>query len=227
MASPGSTLDGVAIHMLPSPVSTTFTNIYRDGTRTQVIEALAMPIRPEELPPAWLNVPVVLLGPVAREVPPEWAEVFENALVGVTPQGMMRQWDVEGHVRPAVWRESERYLRHTDALILSREDVGSDEAVIAQLAAQVELMVVTDGWRGATLHVDGRSHHIPPRPTREVDPTGAGDVFTTAFLIRLAETGTPWMPPDSPTWSPRCPLRHQAWTAIPYRAQVDRWLAVK
>jgi sugar/nucleoside kinase (ribokinase family) len=32
---------------------------------------------------------------------------------------------------------------------------------------------------------------IPPRPADEIDPTGAGDVFATAFMIRYQETGDP------------------------------------
>ena len=39
VAPDGSPLAGTPIHLLPSPVSTTFTNIYRDGQRTQVIAA--------------------------------------------------------------------------------------------------------------------------------------------------------------------------------------------
>jgi len=191
MAPPGSPLDGVAIHLLPSPVSTTFTNTYRDGRRTQVLEALAEPISPEELPPAWNNVPVVLLGPLVREVPPSWTTRFPGALVGVSPQGWMRQWDAAGHVSPAPWENAAEFLHRADVVVISREDVGGDETYIATLARQARLLVVTDGWHGAMLYRAGIKYHIPPRPTREVDPTGAGDVFITAFLIRLAETGDP------------------------------------
>ncbi|MCX6029705.1 MAG: PfkB family carbohydrate kinase [Chloroflexi bacterium] len=224
VALPGSPLAGVSIHVLPSPVSTTFVNIYRDGQRTQVIEALAEPISPGNLPPAWAQVPVVLLGPLVREVPPAWVNAFPASLVGVTPQGWMRQWDATGRVRPARWENAAEFLRRADVVILSREDVGSDETYLAALAAQARLMVVTDGWRGATLYHDGEHYHVPPRPTREVDPTGAGDVFAAAFMIRLAETRDPVVATRFANVVASMSVEAPGMDAIPYREQVDEWL---
>jgi 1D-myo-inositol 3-kinase len=47
---------------------------------------------------------------------------------------------------------------------------------------------VTHAERGATVYQAGAVCHHPPRPAQQVDPTGAGDVFAAAFLIRMAET---------------------------------------
>ncbi len=166
----GSPLAGVAIHLLPSPVSTTFTNIYRDGRRTQIIQALAKPIRPADLPAAWTAVPVALLGPIAREVPASWAGAFPAALVGVTPQGWMRRWDNQGHVSPTRWRNNAEVLRRADAILLSREDVGGDETYITALAQQTQLLVVTDGWHGATVYRGGKGYHVPGARHPRGDP---------------------------------------------------------
>ena len=35
------------------------------------------------------------------------------------------------------------------------------------------------------------THEVPSLPRPEVDPTGAGDVFAAAFLVRYQETGDP------------------------------------
>ncbi len=224
-ALPDCPLAGVPIHMLPSPVSTTFVNLYRDGQRTQVIEALAAPISPDELPPAWAQTRVVLLGPLVREVPPAWVNAFPAALVGVTPQGWMRQWDAAGHVRPARWENAAEFLLRADVVILSREDVGGDTAYLDSLVAQARLMVVTDGWRGAAIYRGGERYHIPPRPTHEVDPTGAGDVFAAAFMIRLDETGDPVAAARFANVVASMSVEAPGMDAIPYREQVDEWLA--
>jgi len=224
-ALPGNPLEGVPIHVLPSPVSTTFVNIYRDGQRTQVIEALAEPISPAELPPAWAQVPIVLLGPLVREIPPAWVNVFPASLMGVTPQGWMRQWDAAGHVRPARWENAAEFLHRADVVILSREDMGGDEVYLAALATQARLMIVTDGWHGATIYQDGGCRRVPPRPTQEVDPTGAGDIFATAFLIRLAETGDPFTAAQFANVVASMSVEAPGMDAIPYREQVDEWLA--
>ncbi|MDQ1301362.1 MAG: PfkB protein [Chloroflexota bacterium] len=226
VASPDGILDGVAIHLLPSSVSTTFTNIYHGDLRerTQVIEALADPILPAELPPAWAAVPAVLLGPIAREVPPVWASVFPNALVGITPQGWMRRWDAQGHVSPTPWENMAEFLTHADVVILSREDVGSDDAFLADLACRAKLLVVTDGWHGATVYRCGESYPVAPRPTEQVDPTGAGDVFATAFLLRMAETGDPLVAARFANIVASMSVEGLGMTRIPRRAAVDAWL---
>ena len=76
IAPAGTPMAGIPIHLLPSSTSTTFTNIYRDGVRTQVLTAQAEPVSPADLPAAWADVPVVLLGPLAQDVPASWTAVF-------------------------------------------------------------------------------------------------------------------------------------------------------
>ena len=187
----GGDLDGIVVHLLPSPVTTTFSNTYRGGQRTQIIESVANPILPEQLPPNWRRLPIVLLGPVAQEMPTDWVHRFPESLLGVTPQGWMRRWDETGRVYPTLWENAGEVLPRADAVVLSREDVGGDEAYIVELAQQSRLLVVTDGYHGATVYQGHNSDYVPVRPVQEVDPTGAGDVFATAFLIHLHETGDP------------------------------------
>ena len=51
------------------------------------------------------------------------------------------------------------------------------------------LIALTRGWRGLTLLTRDARHEIPSLPCQETDPTGAGDVFAAAFLVRYHETG--------------------------------------
>ena len=44
---------------------------------------------------------------------------------------------------------------------------------------------------GLTLLTRQATHEVPSLPRPEVDPTGAGDVFAAAFLVRYQETGDP------------------------------------
>jgi 1D-myo-inositol 3-kinase len=224
-APPGSELDGVAIHLLASPVNTTFANIYRDGKRTQVLETRAGPINVSDLPASWSAVPIVLLGPIAGELPPGWAVQFPDSLMGVTPQGWMRKWDSQGHVSPARWEGAEPFLRRADAVILSREDAGGDDAYIADLARQTRMLLVTDGWHPVILHHAGARYYVPARPAQEVDPTGAGDVFATAFLIGLAETGDPLGAARFATVVASMSVEGPGMAAIPDRTRVEEWLS--
>jgi sugar/nucleoside kinase (ribokinase family) len=83
-------------------------------------------------------------------------------------------------------------LRELDVVVLSEEDVGGDWEILDQYAAEARLLVVTRGPEGAILRRRGAPDaSYPAYATDEVDPTGAGDVFAAAFLIRLRETDDP------------------------------------
>lgn len=187
-------LDDIDLCVIPSPVTSTFENIYLDGSRLQYIRAVARPISREDYPPAWLGARVVHLGPLAQEISPDFLRLFEHSLVGVTPQGWMRRWDAAGRVHPKEWEEAEEVLSRAEVLIFSEEDVERDVAVIRRYAGLARIMVVTQARRGATVYCRGtHPRHFPAFPTVEVDPTGAGDVFAAAFLLRLAETRDPYV----------------------------------
>jgi sugar/nucleoside kinase (ribokinase family) len=206
-------------------MSTTFVNIYREGKRTQVIEALAGPVSVADLPAAWSRVPVVLLGPIANELLGSWATQFPDSIVGITPQGWMRKWEGDGHVSSTRWEDAEPYLGRADAVILSREDAGGDDAYILELARQARVLLVTDGWHPASLYLAGSRYNVPARPAKEVDPTGAGDIFATAFLIRLAETGDPLVAARFATVVASMSVEGPGMSTIPDRARVEDWLS--
>lgn len=184
-------LPGVIVHRLPSQVTTIFRNIYNQGHRIQYVDAVADPIPAGALPTEWENAPIVLLGAVAAEIDPAFAERFAHSLLGAVPQGFGRRWDETGRVLPRDWEEAETIAPYTDLLVFSEEDFGGDPEVHRHLIQLFPLVVVTLSARGSVVYQNGIATHIPPRPANEVDPTGAGDVFTAAMLIRLYETGDP------------------------------------
>jgi ribokinase len=62
-----------------------------------------------------------------------------------------------------------------------------DAAATALLALGVGAAVVTLGADGALVATPGGRHHLPAFPVRAVDSTGAGDVFSGALAVALAE----------------------------------------
>jgi sugar/nucleoside kinase (ribokinase family) len=74
------------------------------------------------------------------------------------------------------------------------------------------------------VHRCGESFPVPARPTEQVDPTGAGDVFATAFLIRMFETGDPVVAVRFANIVASMSVEGIGMTRIPYRAEVDAWL---
>ncbi len=189
-------LPGVAVAAVPADDSTTFENLYQDGRRRQYLRGRAAPLTPADVPVPWQQARIVLLGPLAQEVAPEYATAFPGALLGASPQGWLRQWAADGLVSPTPWASAPQMLPHLHALILSREDLSAHNAgnetqeqidtLLRDWARSTPLLAVTQGAQGAMLYQAGTSRHFRAFPTTEVDPTGAGDVFAAAFLIQYA-----------------------------------------
>ena len=185
---------GIEVLRLPSPVTTTFQNLYStDGTRTQFLRAVAGKIKVSDIPPAWREAKIVLLGPLTGELEGSIVETFPRALIGVTPQGWMRGWDDGGRVFPKPWDGAAEVLNYAQVVVFSEKDVQRDENVIHAYARLAEVLVVTKGARGATVYHQGQACHSPAFKTIEIDPTGAGDVFAAAYLIELERSGDPYV----------------------------------
>ena len=70
-----------------------------------------------------------------------------------------------------------------DLLFLNEAELAALAGSAAELAAQVELLVVTHGASGATVMRGGEAASAPAAPVAQVvDTTGAGDLFAAGFL---------------------------------------------
>lgn len=181
-------LPDIQVRRIPSETTTTFENRYESGRRIQHVWEQAPPIGPEHVPQEWRRARMVLLGPVLGEVPIGLGRLFSGSLVGYCPQGWLRDVRSDGLVLRRPWARAAS-LRGGDVLVVSEEDVEGDDVALEVWVRDVPVVVVTEGRRGARVHADGRWRHIDAFPQEELDPTGAGDVFATAFMVSLHESG--------------------------------------
>src|SRR5512139_1598117 len=124
-------LHDIEVARYPSDHTTTFENVYTEHGRHQTLHAVAERLTPDRFP-ATLTADVVHLAPIAQEVDLGWLDRFPGALIGVTPQGWLRQWDAQGRISPIGWAEAAEVLPRADVVIISSEDVAHDEAIIQQ-----------------------------------------------------------------------------------------------
>nr|WP_290670604.1 PfkB family carbohydrate kinase [Ardenticatena sp.] len=219
-------LPGVQVHRLPCEVSTTFENIYNGNARTQWLRAWAPPIAFDDIPEAWRTVPIVHLGPIAQECDPHLAAHFPNALVGATPQGWMRTWDETGRVafRPLV--NPAEAVAHIDVLVFSTEDVHGNRDALHALVRAVPVTVITCADEGCFVVAEGKTWHVHARPVAHVvDPTGAGDVFATAFILRYAEQHDVLDAACFANVAASFAVEGVGVEAVPDRARIHAWLA--
>jgi sugar/nucleoside kinase (ribokinase family) len=202
----------------------TFENRYTPHGREQILHAAGGPITLADVPPPWRAAPVIHLGPVAAETPAQLAFDFPGALIGMTPQGLMREWHepLPGPVLYRPWRPAPELLRQIDALVLSIEDVRGDEELALSYARHCPLVALTRSAAGATLFIRSQPHPIAAYPADERDPTGAGDVFASALLVRLHETGDPIEAAHFAALVAARSVEGPGASAIPTRAELDQ-----
>jgi len=182
----------IDIHCVPAAETTSFENIYTEQGRQQTLHGVASRLTSANIPADWLRSKIVHLAPIANEIEPEMIHAFSNSLIGLTPQGWLRRWDESGHVYAIEWPAAQKVLPLAAAVILSREDL-LDEDMLEQYRQWSRLVVLTTASAGCTVFFGDNIRHIPAPAVTEVEPTGAGDIFAAAFLVRLHQTdGNPW-----------------------------------
>lgn len=190
--APLQMLDGIQIVAVPSEFSTTFENVNTGQGRRQWLYHRAAQIALEHIPLEWRDASIVHLAPIAQELDIQSAGQLSASWMGITPQGWMRTWDENGRVSACAWENSEQALRHARAVVVSVDDVQRDLELVERMAHQTRLLCLTEGESGAVLYWNGDRRRFRPPVVKEVDATGAGDIFAAAFFIRLQATRDPW-----------------------------------
>lgn len=214
-------LNGIPIISVASPQSTIFENIYTEHGRVQYLRAQASAIDFNSVPEAWRRTSIIHLAPIANEMDSSLPKGFSPALLGITPQGWMRQWDAEGRIAPRTWTNAQAALMQADAVVISREDVGGDDELIEHMAHQTRVLAVTEGAAGSVLYWHGDRRRFRAPQVAEVDATGAGDIFATAFFVRLFATHDPWEAARFATLLASHTVRRVGLDGIPTAAEIQ------
>lgn len=190
---PREALEGVDLRVSAAALPR-YANAYgQDGVRTQI---LLVPGDELHLLGHLAGVPepdLVIYAPAYHEFRKAPLR-FRGAVVGVALQGALRMAAADGRVRAAAepLRAVLPLVRPGWVAMFSEEDAVDAEGLAGALAGRGVLAVLTRGHNGATLfEPDGTTENWPALTANAVDPTGAGDCFAAAFMVRLAETGDP------------------------------------
>ncbi len=183
-------LHGLDLLEQPAADNPRYANTYDDsGRRTQLLlhpgEPLDNTIQQASLPPA----DIFMLAPAYHDC----AQLPTiEATTGISLQGPLRTVDDAGRVNPTDDPLAAALpLVHPGAFVFfSDEDAREPGRLAAALAGHGAIVLLTRGYRGATLYHGDTVRTFPAIPATHVaDPTGAGDCFATAFIVRYAETG--------------------------------------
>jgi len=220
-------LPGVASFVKPASATTRFQNDYdADGTRHQTVLARAADLDLTPLPDGWRNPDALLLGPLAGEVKGFPVSAFEAGAVGAIAQGWLRAVDAGGAVSACAWSDPARDLQGVHALFLSEHDLPPGSAA-RDFLQYVPLVLLTRGWEGSTLFTRDGSRDVPSLPRQETDPTGAGDVFAAAFLVRYHEAQDPEAAAAFAGCAASCAVEGVGASSLGDRAEVERRLELR
>ncbi len=182
--------DELDLTVLPAQRTTTLQTSGEGAERRQRLLAWAGPFTG----PIEVDTAILHLAPVARETPhgclgahPPRAE-----LVGLTPQGLLREWDARGDLT-LVPPPQELLPERCDAVVLSAGERGRCEDFLATAQGDGALVAVTAGARPVTLLLPGDGLLSVPVPALDAtrDDLGAGDVFAAALFVALREGRPP------------------------------------
>lgn len=172
--------------------TTLFRNITTPTGRQQYCYKRGSILSAKDVPTAWQHAPIVHLGPVIDEIDPDLFDAFPDSLLCCTPQGMLRHLDNDGRVTFQDLPNKGKLLPKTNAVVLSFEDLQSDEELIDEYASLCKLLVVTQNKDGARVYWKDEVHNFSAPVKESVDDTGAGDIFAACFFHQLHMTINPW-----------------------------------
>jgi sugar/nucleoside kinase (ribokinase family) len=225
---PDRELADIPVFLRRCSATTRFVNEYdEDGTRHQSVTARADDVGLDPLPDAWRDPDALLLGPLVGELAGVGATALAAGCVGAIAQGYVRAVDASGRVSAREWARPERDLLGVHVLFLSEHDLPDADAHAHQLLAHVPMIALTRGWRGLTLVTRQGVHEVPSLPRPEVDPTGAGDVFAAAFLVRYHETGDPLEAAAFGACAASCAVEGVGTTTLGDREEILRRMALR
>jgi len=180
--------------------TTRFVIKYQKGWKRKLqLKARAPPISASDLPDS-LQARAVHVAPIVNEVPEELVTKLRKStnILSLDSQGFVRGFDRRGNTSLKRWK-GQAVLEEIDVYKSSLNEI---EAVTGttnlQLAARrisdygVKVVIITRGMNGSTVFSDSTFYNIPACASKIVlDPTGAGDAFSGAFLAEYVRGKEP------------------------------------
>ncbi|MEO8571777.1 MAG: hypothetical protein ABI553_08760 [Chloroflexota bacterium] len=188
---------GVELELVRLAEGPVFDNRETPTGREQICHAVGRPLAIPTLPASWIEATAWSLVPVAGEVDDDWVNaVPSDAVLALGWQGLLRHLVAGDRVERRPPTPSE-LVRRADVVGVSAHDLapGIDIFALSRFLHPGARLLVTDGRSGGTaIRVGddgplGSVRYLSATVRREVDPTGAGDVFLAAVLATVVDLG--------------------------------------
>jgi len=183
-----SALAGIEVRGQPGVAGPRYANRYTpSGDRTQLLLGPGEPLDLSAV--AAIPADAFILAPAFHEC--DALPQVSAPVVAVSLQGPLRTVDEAGLVspHPDPLAQASPFVRDGVYAFFSEEDTNQPERLGRAIAGRGATAILTRGYRGAVVFRGKAETHLAAIPATAVDPTGAGDCFSTAFVVRMVETG--------------------------------------
>lgn len=184
--------EGVQVKLQPDKHLTFFVNDYLLGERKQLLLEHTGKIVYKSLG----KMDIIHFNPMFNEI-------SLNDLKKARKDCKILSLDVQGLVRTIkdkkvigkFWSERKEFLEYIDFLKVGKTEIKfvsrkrAHKDVCKELSSLgAKVIALTFGKKGSIVFEKDCFYKIPAYKTKEIDPTGAGDVYATAFAIKYFET---------------------------------------
>ncbi len=195
-------VDTAGIVKSPAEQTTSFELTYdKDlSTRKLRLRHQGVAIGLTDLPRSF-RAKIVHIAPIAAEISYEVVEHLRGSsdCLSIDPQGMTRVFQADGAVLSGCPADKlmlglvDVYKSSLDEIQVLTGQSNVKKAIAAVHDLGPETVIATMGAEGSLLSTDGEFCKVPVcKPTRVVDPTGAGDVFIGAYLAERTRKRDPF-----------------------------------
>ncbi len=211
---------------IPADKTTTFENRYdAEGHREQRLLKRASKIKKRHLPESFLYPKMLLVSPLAQELPLNCLSWFRAGTACVAPQGWLRSWDRPLPANIRVESSPPGGMNADwDICVISGDEANAE--TLGEWLPIAHILVITRGALGAHLYLDGgdRCVSIPSYANHMAragyDTTGAGDVFAAAMLINYSQSGDAINAARFASACAALSTRDVSWRAVPTTRQI-------
>lgn len=171
---------GISTIIIPSEESTTYELLYlNEDSRQLKLLSRADPFTLDEIPQEKFDI--ILLNPVANELPPKTLEAVRAKEVVVDVQGFLR--DVENG-RVVLKDINGGFLKNAQVV---HADANEFIHLKNLNPSDLEVLLISNGAERGVAYYKGERYIYHPLKIDARDPTGAGDVFLASFAYFYKE----------------------------------------
>ena len=174
-------IDNAKVLKQKSSTSTVFENVYVDGFRSQNLISKPGKLLLKNFRKKLLEIKpkIIFYCPIFDEIEYSFFELFPQSIKVLNLQGLLRK--VLNNKIEKKHKLPKLDFKKFDTVILSELDTNFENAI--KISESSKIVCYTLGSKGVKIISDGNIKHIKTINVKNIDETGAGDVWSTSFIV--------------------------------------------